>query len=96
MINIPPPGKWDSEDSKPSPSDPKRQREKRARAFKLKKWILNIESQSNKSPLMEQKLEAYYIELNQLQGERGGLNENTAQNIMKITKKQIKDRRIEW
>lgn len=68
----------------------KRQREDRARAFKLKKWIANIESQSSKTFDMEQKLTEYYRELEQLQDKRGGSRDNASSQVINGLRNAIK------
>lgn len=62
--------KWSTEESVSPNLETDNQRKARARAFKLKKWITNIERQSKKSLEMERTLESYYNELNELQEQR--------------------------
>lgn len=62
-------------------TDSDNQRTSRARALKLKKWILNINNSSTKTLEMEAKLTQYHSELEQLQETRSGLNRHAVVGI---------------
>jgi hypothetical protein len=86
----------DNNEQSTSITDSTNQRASRARAFKLKKWILNIESSSTKTPAMEAKLDEYYTELKELQDSRGGFNRHTAATIIKTTSTTLKENGRYW
>lgn len=74
----------------PTKNEINKQRENRARAFKLKKCIMSIENQPVKSTQMEQKLEEYYNQLKTLQSERSSSNEKAASTIIENIRTKIR------
>jgi hypothetical protein len=74
--------KWNGDDSVPVSLETTTHRKMRARVFKLKKWIVNIEGVSKKTPAIKAKLKSFYNELDMIQGYRGGFTKNTVSSIM--------------
>lgn len=80
----------DEQDAVPFESDA--QRKNRAKAFKLKKWIMNIEKQPKKSLEMKRKLAEYYKELDEIQDKRGGFTQDIAKSLIDSKKTRIRSR----
>lgn len=86
----------DEDKNDPTPYELKKQRRDRARAFKLKKWIMSIENQPTKSLQMKQKLEEYYNELKELQIERSQFNESATSTIIDNIRSKTRKNRKDW